>query len=306
MADNNYESIEVKKFLNADGVGRLWTKIRERYDAKLDNIIAADKSVTVTDNNKVAVQLSEDPDNLLMLKSDGLFAQTPDNQDTYTIQKGAATSEYAAVYQLMKYEGGTGTPTQVGVDINIPKDMVVRSGTVETKDQAGAWGPAGTYIHLVLANATNSDLYIAVDSLIEYVTSGSQVGDMVMIAIDAGHHVTASITDGTITKAKLAQAVQASLNLADNAVQNVTEGSVNGTVSVDGTDVPVHGLGSAAFTPATDYDVAGAAEDVRGTGSDPSTRATVYGVKEYASEAYAAIQALTNTEIDNAIADANT
>ena len=53
MADNNYESIEGKKFLNADGVGRLWTKIRERYDAKLDNIIAADKSVTVTDTTRL-------------------------------------------------------------------------------------------------------------------------------------------------------------------------------------------------------------------------------------------------------------
>lgn len=305
MMANTYETVENKKFLNSEGVGRLWTKIRERYDAKLDNIVAADKSVAVADNNKISVQISEDQDNLLVLKNDGLFVQAPDNQDTYTIQKSTATSEYAAVYQLMKYEGGTGTPTQVGVDINIPKDMVVSSGTVETKSAAGEWGAAGTYIHLILANATNSDLYIAVDNLIEYVTSGSQAGDPIVIAVDSNHRVTATITDGAITKSKLATDVQNSLNLADSAVQNITEGSGNGTIAVDGVDVSVHGLGSAAFTSTTDYDVAGSAADVLGTNSDTSNKVSVYGVKAYASEAYAAIQALTNTEIDNAISAAN-
>lgn len=68
---------------------------------------------------------------------------------------------------------------------------------------------------LVLANATNDTLYIDVDSLIEYVTSGSAAGDMVVVAIDEKtHKVTASITDGTITKAKLATEVQSDLDKA--------------------------------------------------------------------------------------------
>lgn len=36
-------------------------------------------------------------------------------------------------------------------------------------------------------------------------------------------------------------------------IQSVTEGSENGTISVDGTDVNVHGLKSAAYAEATDY-----------------------------------------------------
>ena len=40
---------------------------------------------------------------------------------------------------------------------------------------------------------------------------------------------------------------------ANSAVQSVTEGATNGTVSVDGTDVAVHGLGSAAYTDSTAY-----------------------------------------------------
>ena len=46
--------------------------------------------------------------------------------------------------------------------------------------------------------------------------------------------------------------------MADSAVQSVTEGATNGTIDVDGTDVAVHGLGSAAFTATTDYEPAGA------------------------------------------------
>ena len=41
--------------------------------------------------------------------------------------------------------------------------------------------------------------------------------------------------------------------LADSAVQSVAEGSTNGTVAVDGTDVAVHGLGTAAYTASTAY-----------------------------------------------------
>ena len=47
--------------------------------------------------------------------------------------------------------------------------------------------------------------------------------------------------------------------LADTAVQSVAEGSTNGTIAVDGTDVAVHGLGSAAYTASSAYDAAGAA-----------------------------------------------
>ena len=65
----------------------------------------------------------------------------------------------------------------------------------------------------MLANAENSEIYIPVDSLIEYVTSGSAAGDMVVIDIDeTTHKVTATITDSTITKAKLTTELQTEIN----------------------------------------------------------------------------------------------
>lgn len=129
----------------------------------------------------------------------------------YSIAKDA-TSEYAATYHLTK-DG-----VNIGTAINIPKDMVVESGRVETLE-AGVWGEAGTYIILTLSNATNDKLYINVGDLIEYVTSGSTPNDAIVIDIDANHQVTATISDGKITKAKLETSVQTSLGKADTALQ---------------------------------------------------------------------------------------
>ena len=46
---------------------------------------------------------------------------------------------------------------------------------------------------------------------------------------------------------------------AELPVKSVTEGSANGTIAVNSTDVKVHGLGSAAYTESSAYEVAGAA-----------------------------------------------
>ena len=118
-------------------------------------------------------------------------------------------NNYAKVYVVK--QGGT----QIG-RINIPKDLVVSEGSVVTNPTGQ---PAGTYIKLIIANQTNP-LYINVASLIEYVTSGSAAGDMVYVTVDPDtHKVTATITNGTVTKEKLDSKVQNSLGLADSAVQ---------------------------------------------------------------------------------------
>lgn len=136
------------------------------------------------------------------------IGEIPEQTD-YTVRITATTPEGVAKRYNIKQ-----TATNLDFNIDIPKDMVVKSGTVETKATEGAWGAKGTYLHLVLANATEDNVYINVDSLIEYVTSGSKAGDMVYVSIDANHKVTATITDGTITLAKLATDVQTKINQA--------------------------------------------------------------------------------------------
>lgn len=178
----------------------------EEAGKKVASVTASDASVTIggtTTAPTVAAKLSADADNALTLAEDGLKVVIPDAAE-YSIVKAADSGEYAAVYNLTK-DGAI-----VGASINIPKDMVVKSGSV-----------VGDEIVLVLNDEANTEIKIAVGSLIEYVTSGSEAGDMVVITVDeTTHKVTAAITDGTITAAKLTTELQTAIGKAhshDNA-----------------------------------------------------------------------------------------
>ena len=80
------------------------------------------------------------------------------------------------------------------------------------------------------------------------------------VSAEGDAYVTASASGGKVTVAATASTI-ASLGKADTAVQSVTEGTANGTIKVDGDNVAVHGLGSAAYEASTAFDRAGAAAD---------------------------------------------
>ena len=69
---------------------------------------------------------------------------------------------------------------------------------------------------------------------------------------------------------------------SDKVNITIAEGATNGTVAVNGSDVAVHGLGSAAYEASSAFDAAGAAAAVLGTDQDAATANTVYGAKAYA------------------------
>ena len=116
----------------------LCSDLNSALDGKVDSVAAADASVTVTGGKSavVGVQISAAAGNLLELADDGLKVISPAAAE-YTCEKlTTAESGYAASYAIKK-DG-----VQVGATINIPKDMVVSSGTVETKSTSGDWGAA--------------------------------------------------------------------------------------------------------------------------------------------------------------------
>lgn len=221
--------------------------------------------VTTDDSHNSTIELKIDTANKgnveLTQTASGLKASvTIPDADVYTIEKlGTPESGFASSYRLTK----NGSTIADAATINIPKDMVVQSGTVVENPEGQE---PGTYIELVLANATNDKIYVNVGTLIEYVTSGSAQGDMVYITIDdQTHKVTATITDGTITKEKLDTTVQASLGKADSAVQSV---KVLGFTLNNGSELTVEqaktalGLGTAAFKNVGDFEAAGTASTV--------------------------------------------
>lgn len=186
---------------------------QDTADAKVASVKAtADLGIIVAGTATaptIGVKVDPVAGNALSVSASGLKVTVP-TADTYGLVKDETAGDYAAVYHLTK------NGANFGDAINIPKDMVVSSGSVETNPTGK---PAGTYLVLVLANATSDKIYIPVDSLIEYVTSGSSATDMVVVDVSTDHKVTATITDGKITLAKLDSGVQASLGKADSALQ---------------------------------------------------------------------------------------
>ena len=280
-------------------------------NGKVGSVKATDASVVIGGTPTaptVGIQVSKGEGNALTLEADGLKVLVPDvTHPEYSVVADKNPGSFSAVYHLTK-DGAN-----VGAAINIPKDMVVSSGSVETYNTGNlptGVTVAGTYIVLTLANATSDKLYIKVDDLIEYVTGGSGENDAIQINVTSDtHKVSASVKNGSLTLAMLSSAVQASLKKADSAVQSVAEGTTNGTISVDGTDVAVHGLQNGAYATvkslndtAQGYATAVKTELV-GADSDEASASTIAGAKKYAdsvsatakSEAIAGAQAKIET-----------
>lgn len=247
--------------------------LRSDVDKKVASVKAADKSVTIAGtatDPTVAVALSTEDGNNLLLKNDGLYVQVPEVvHPEYTVVKAASADEgFAATYQLAKNGEAFGTK------INIPRDMVISSGTVEKyaeDDLPKGVTEAGTYIVLTIANKAEDKLYIPADELLDFdevlgsegttikvttaksadgsVTVSAEInsGSVATVHLADSAVTTAKIADKNVTKAKLSKDVQDSLDLADSAIQEVTSGAADGTIAVDGIDVSVTGLKSAAF-----------------------------------------------------------
>ena len=135
---------------------------------------------------------------------------------------------------LKSYTVKQGTKT-VGV-IDIPKDMVVKSGTVEKNPTGMA---AGTYLVLTLANASEDKVYINVGTLVDIYTAESNAtqiqltinsstreisavivaGSVTATELASNAVTTVKIADGAVTKAKLSTELQASIDKADSALQ---------------------------------------------------------------------------------------
>ena len=140
------------------------------------------------------------------------------------------SSDYAKVYEIA--QGGSVKGT-----INIPKDMVVKSGEVVINPEGQ---PAGTYMVITLANTNEDKIYINVGTLVDIYTAQAEAaqvqlsindreisasivaGSISSTEIAANAIITSKVADGNITKVKLSTEVQASLDKADAAVAKTT------------------------------------------------------------------------------------
>ena len=247
---------------NVDGsIKKAVKEAKDALEAKIGNL----ENLNTTAKGNLVSAINEV---LVAVGAGGTAAAV--TMDTTTTTAGMAKS-----YTLKQGENTIGT-------IDIPKDMVVRSGEVVVNPEGQT---EGTYIVLTLANATEDKIYVNVGTLVDIYKAKANA-TQIQLAIDSSTReisatvvagsitsteladaavVTAKIADGNVTKAKLSTEVQATLDKADSALQktDITTGTANGTISVKGEDVEVKGLGSAAYTDSGAYDAAGSAKAVQ-------------------------------------------
>lgn len=269
VADGGYDDSAVRSLIA--GVQAAVDKLNGTGDGSVAKAVATLKTDLESKIGTLSTLNTAAKSNLVSAVNELLSKVTAlETSSDVTIDTTTTTSGMSKSYTIKQGDTTVGT-------IDIPKDMVVKSGTV-VKNPEGQ--PAGTYIELTLANAASDKIYVNVGTLVDIyvaeasaakiqlsinpstrVISGTIVaGSVTATELAANAVTTTKIADGNVTLAKLEQSIRTSLGKADTAVQKVITGTANGTISVDGTNVAVKGLGSAAYANTSAFDAAGSAK----------------------------------------------
>lgn len=145
------------------------------------NLTAVDGTISIVDTEDggkaIGVVVSPDARNALTAVEGGLFVPTVSVPE-YSIEKQATAEDgYAVSYKLKKTVGEE--VTYVGDVINIAKDMVLKSATLETVTEVdipyvGAV-VGDPYIKMVFSDANASNIYLPVKGLVDTYTAGNGI-----------------------------------------------------------------------------------------------------------------------------------
>lgn len=178
------------------------------------------------------------------------------NLPTYTLKKQAeAETGYAHTYQLFEVtgEGASAVETPVGAKINIPKDMVVQSATVgivETADVPYSGAQVGDkYIDLVIANADNTHVYIAVNDLVDVYTAGNGIditGNAVSVVVDGTNANGLSVSANGVALATATTTTAGAMSATDKA--KLDDADVTAYTAGNGIDITSHAVSAVVDT----------------------------------------------------------
>ena len=179
-------------------------KLDSLVSGGISNLRPVDGTIKLTDDEnggkEISVSIAPKDDNALVAVEGGLFVPTVVVPE-YSIEKQATADEgYSVSYKLKKTVGET--ISYVGETINIPRDLVLQSATLETvtvADEPYAGAVVGDpYIHMVFNN--EDAIFVPVKGLVDTYTAGSGISiekNVISIKIaDDAHGLVA--VDGTL------------------------------------------------------------------------------------------------------------
>ena len=161
-------------------------KIYERIEqiasgGTLGGLTPVDGTILITNTDdggkSIGVAIAPDSGNTLVAVDGGLFVPTVIVPEYFIEQQEVAEEGFAASYKLKKIVGDE--VSYVGDSINIAKNMVIQSATLETVTEDGvpyAEAKVGDpYIKMVFNNEGASNLYLPVKGLVDTYTAGSGI-----------------------------------------------------------------------------------------------------------------------------------
>lgn len=282
----------------------------------LTEVVAKDNSIIVSNNNQVGVKISAKTGNNLSLQTgsgeEGLYVNVPIGTNytvTITESAGSGSDPYSKRYNVVQ------SATGLNANIDIPKDMVVESGTVVDITYNSTDGKlydgstdvtskivgtgtasaanAGKYIKLVIANATSDTIYIAAKDLVDIYTAQPNA-TQVQLAIDSNNVISATIVAGSIDTTELKNGAVTTDKLGSKAVTSAKLADAV-TSSLGKADTAVQSIAQGDANGEIKYTVNGTnytTVKVKGLGSAAYTNSDAYATAAQGSKADTAVQSV--------------
>lgn len=203
--------------------------------------VSAGNGITVTGDATtpaVAVKLDAKVGNAATLSDDGLMVAIPTAAEYSIVKLSSATEGYLATYQLQK-DG-----VAVGVNIDIPKDYLVKSASVKTtgKNDPSGFNEGTKYIDFIVntkvGSGEESHIYLNVQDLVDVYTAGNgiEIGEDNQISVKLVSENGLSV-DATGVKLSLASGTSAGAMSAAHytKLEGIEEGATNNTIILNGT-----------------------------------------------------------------------
>lgn len=167
----------------------------------ITTLTAGDNSLEITNSAtdgfegykySIKAKIAQKDDNILQVAGDGLYVPRPEQTD-YSITVSTDSPESTSVKHYVFKQNGAEI-----AHIDIPKDLVVQSGSVVVADEEDVANDASvvsgdTYIKLVIANQ-DKPIYIAAKSLVDIYTGEASSTATVTISADNKISVAAKIS----------------------------------------------------------------------------------------------------------------
>lgn len=335
-------AFDSKKFLDQAGVGHLWSKVKEQVSAINDAADALEARVTTNEGDITSLKAADtDINNKIGTVAENhtvmgdIAAMDTAYKAADTALDGRITANEAAITLLNKTDGTTGSVKKT-VDDAIAAVVADAPASLDTLKEISDWISG----HADDASAMNSDInalktktelgtHEVEGQQVEYATVKDYVeAEIASVTSDAtalAGRVTTAEGDIDALETRMGTAESdinalEGLHAANKTVaQEVTDGinaldaTVSQTAGTDGLALSISEVDGVITSisgsiAANTYDAHGAAAAVLGASGDAASANTVFGAKAYADDqataAYNAVIALTNAEIDTAIANA--